>query len=64
MSSITESDDMLLLPPMGAHAGVVNIRPLVPFSILDHHIRRDASQDRVIGALPAPPAVLLCVGRC
>lgn len=42
---------MLLLPPMGAHAGVVNIRPLVPFSILDHHIRRDASQDRVIGAL-------------
>ena len=48
---------MLLLPPMGAHAGVVNIRPLVPFSILDHHIRRDASQDRVIGA-PLVPAAL------
>ena len=31
--------------------GVVNIHPLPVFSILDHHLRRDASQDRVIGAL-------------
>ena len=31
--------------------GVVNLHPLPIFSILDHHGRRDAGQDRVLGAL-------------
>jgi translation initiation factor 3 subunit F len=34
-----------------AASSVVNVHPLVLFTILDHHIRREAGQDRVIGAL-------------
>ena len=46
------AEEDIVLPPsaFGSNAAVVNVRPLVPFSILDHHIRRDANQDRVIGA--------------
>jgi hypothetical protein len=36
--------------PGGVH-NTVNVHPLVLLSILDHHIRRDSTQERVIGAL-------------
>ncbi len=35
----------------GGGGGVVNLHPLPIFSILDHHGRRDAGQERVLGAL-------------
>jgi len=44
-------------PPMdpiyleGSGAALVNVHPLPIFSILDHHGRRDAGQERVLGAL-------------
>ena len=31
---------------------IVNVHPVVLFSILDQHLRRDPNQDRVIGQSP------------
>ena len=44
-------DTLYLDTPTAQGSTSVNVHPLVLLSILDHHIRRDASQDRVIGAL-------------
>lgn len=44
-------DPLYLAQAENAQAQAVNVHPLVLFSVLDHHIRRDAAQDRVIGAL-------------
>lgn len=44
-------DTLYLDTPSAQGSTSVNVHPLVLLSILDHHIRRDGSQDRVIGAL-------------